>query len=490
VLLSVQIPIVDVRPLLRADTGRDELPMFPRPERVFARASARHHQSSFVSGVGPVRPRLSGGAGPWPSESYYVDVTSLIRIKTIKPKPDPPALAPGDVIVGNLDRLDGTRAPRPVYRNFHTDGIVGRLEIGFSYRPYRRSRRFSSSVSDEEMLDAPTHLKGSRREVPLVELGPTFAAHLLSSTSSHDRVESWWVQAGPPATVTERPSDEAPTYVPDSAGQLDYEWNRHHGTRVLKWHINHGTASADEIRRLRIHVSRLHTDFSAFGVVLALCQAEALDPQHPPLERYLIRTAGLLTQSKRHGFYQAGLLATALAPMQEVYSGVLESLTYLRESTWNPELTRRLDRLQGALGSSSGAFLIRDLVINVTKNETNISGGTIGAVSTGSGDAHGAVNTGSGNASVHSGPDVSELIDTLTRHVAGLRDHLPDEDAAVAEDTADGVKRELSLPPEERDQAKLTSRFTRLLALASHAGAAGTAVAQAIEALRAALGMG
>jgi hypothetical protein len=124
-LLSVQIPVVDFRPLLAQDTGRHEQPAFPQPDRVFSRGSSQHHRSSFVAGVGPVRPRLKGGAGPWVSESYYIDVSSLVRLRITKLPADSEA---------RYFRIK--RLPRPVYRNFHTDGIVGRVEIGFDYDDY------------------------------------------------------------------------------------------------------------------------------------------------------------------------------------------------------------------------------------------------------------------------------------------------------------------------------------------------------------------
>src|SRR5882762_6951223 len=99
----MQISIVDVRPLLAVPTHRHAQPAFPRPDRVYSQRSALHHQTSFVAGVGPVRPRLTGAAGPRSSENYYVDVASLIRLGRM-----PPGL-------------------KPLFRHFHTDGVVGRL---------------------------------------------------------------------------------------------------------------------------------------------------------------------------------------------------------------------------------------------------------------------------------------------------------------------------------------------------------------------------
>ena len=486
-LLSVQIPVVDFRPLLAQDTGRHELPAFPQPDRVFSRGSAQHHRSSFVTGVGPVRPRLKGGAGPWVSESYYVDVSSLVRLRITKLPADPAA---------EYFRLK--RLPKPVYRNFHTDGIVGRVEIGFDYNDYLQRGHSEENIPDEWILDTPTHLRGSGQELPLVEVGPAFARHLLVSTTRGDP-EDWWVQAGTPAVLTEYPAAQTARPDPARGGRLAYNWRKHKGVRLLDWTILHGGSSADEIRRLRIHLSRLHSDFTAFGAVLARCQAGSLDPGFPPLERYLFRTAKLLNDPERHGYPQVGLLAAALLPMQDAYSGVLQSLAYLGD--WLPhrfggqdeKVWQQLQALRASLGLTGGVFQIRDLVINVNKNETTISGGTIGAVNTGSGSAQGAVSTGPGHAEVKvistAAADLSQLLESLGSEVAKLRPHLSDEDAALADDTVDGVRRELGQPADEQEHTRITTRLGRLMTLASKAGAAGSAVAGAITALRAALGL-
>jgi hypothetical protein len=483
VLLSVQIPIVDFRPLLGQDTGRHEQPAFPQPERVFSRSSAQHHRSSFVAGVGPVRPRLKGGAGPWASEGYYIDVSSLIRLRISK--------LPAD---SDIEYFRMARLPRPVYRNFHTDGVVGRLEIGFDYDETRVRGHAQMSIPDKWVLDAPTHLRGSRQEVPLLELGPAFARHLLVSTT-RGKSETWWVQAGTQALLTEDTAEETAGPDPADDGRLSYQWRKYKGVRLLNWKVSHGDSSADEIRRLRIHLSRLHSDFTVFAVILARCQAGSLDPGFPPLERYLTRTTELLNRQSRHGFHQVGLIATALLPMQNAYSGVLESLAYLSRSLpyASPELRKRLDALQASLGSTDGLLQIRDLVINVNKNKTEISGGTIGAVSTGAGSAQGAVSTGAGNAQGQvintAAADIGQLLESLVSEMAKLRPYLSDEDAALAEDTVDGVRRELDQPVGEQERTRITARLGRLVTLAATAGAAGSAVAGAIEAFRVALGL-
>jgi hypothetical protein len=103
------------------------------------------------------------------------------------------------------------------------------------------------------------------------------------------------------------------------------------------------------------------------------------------------------------------------------------------------------------------------------------------------------VSTGSGHAEVQvvstAAADISQLLESLGSELAKLRPHLSDEDASLADDTVDGVRRELGQPADEQEHARITTRLGRLMTLASKAGAAGSAVAGAITALRAALGL-
>jgi hypothetical protein len=170
VFVTMQLPVVDVRPLVAGNTYRDPRPNWPVPTRRFSRRSPDHHRSDYVRGLGAVRPRLRGGVAPWLSESSYVDVRNCVR-------------------VGTPDRFDSGQASAKVaYRNFYTDGIVGRLEVCFAFHGWDGHR---TDLMSRYATQAPTWLRGRRDDaVPLVGFGRRFAAHLLDVTTVGDPISA------------------------------------------------------------------------------------------------------------------------------------------------------------------------------------------------------------------------------------------------------------------------------------------------------------
>lgn len=477
-LIAVQLPVVDVRPLLDVPTGRHLEPSFPQPDRIFSRESPDHYRTSFVAGLGPVRPRLRGrGNAPWPSESYYVDAKSTIRLRR------PVASHKGG------QRMAGF----PVYRNFYTDGVVGRLEVGFRYRVPQRERPYPLLDRLRPLvLEAPVRVAAvPASAAELVHFGSRFAAHLLAITTNRSqavRPQPWWVQAGTPAVIAEVTSDEKGPddyYAPaaEQAGGLEHRWSRFGGSRISLWTLSQGEATQDEFRRLRVHVSRLHADFTAFDTVLGLCAAGKLDAAYPPVEKYLIRTVDLLVRTKRHGFAQAELMMQVVNAAQSAYADTLSTLDYLGAQIGSPELKERLDTMRIFLDEASRLSIeIGEIVMS--KYETNIHGGTQGIVHGGQGDVTGnQVQIGVG------GEDLNALLAGLTTAIEELRDQLPPDTAVLAEDTAEGVRRELERPEEQRDRERLGDRIGRLLGIAKDAGLTGSALAAAVTAIRMAIGL-
>lgn len=474
-LLAVQLPVVDVRPLLAVDTWRHEQPAFPLPDRVYARHTPDHHRANFVAGLGPVRPRLRGrGNAPWPSESYYVDVRRRI------------------VQTRETYTVWGRRQTvRPVYRNFYTDGVVGRLELGFQAAlKDQRSEAVLPPLTDRiltSLVRLATPTLGDAGPVPLVHFGRRFAHYLLACTTDRGRgkTEPWWLTAGAPAVIAEVSGDEEQYVITpeggyEAPGALEHRWRTVSGVRVATWTLRQGDSTADEFRRLRVHVSRLHSDFAAFDAVLSMCAAGRLDATYPPVEAYLTRTADLLTRTKRHGFAQLELLTYVVGAAQSAYQETLAALDLLGGQIGSQELASRLELMHTVLDQSTQLhFQIGELVM--AKYETNISGGQQGIVHGGTGDVHARdVTVG--------GQDLTPLVTALTEAVSELRAALPPDTALTAEDTAEGVRRELELPEAERDKERLGDRLRRLFGIANDAGVAGTALAGAVTAIRAALG--
>lgn len=458
-LVIVQVPIVDVRPLLGVPTHRHVQPTFPHPDRVYARRSAFGHQTAFVAGVGPVRPRLRGRAGPWPSDNYYLDAESSIRF------------------AANSARDETSR---PLFRQFHTDGVAGRVEIGFHYPRSGPSHRAVRRTA----LTTPVHLPGGD-EGPLMEFGPLFARHLLRSTTDSGRdgqPPSWWVSAGPVAVLTEVDSwavDDSDFSRLDQilSGWLSYAWETYRGTRFLQWMLARPGTSREWSRRMRTGLSRLHADLHAYATIAGACRGGRVNPGESPLvDKYLRRTARRLGALDESTSFDPAFAAAVLDAAEGAYGDVWSMLRD-DETAFPPDV--RTDPYHLAVTVTDNQRRQPILPTGNTYN-TYISGGTIGAVTTGSGDAHGQA---------AAGTDPRQLVEAIALAVRELRPHLSDDDAVAAEDTVEGLRREVDQSDEERNPERLSQRVTRLLALAAGAGEAGSAVAGAIEAFRTALGL-
>jgi hypothetical protein len=473
VYVTVQLPLVDVRPLLADATHRDPLPHFPLPDRVYSRASADHHRSNFVRGLGALRPRLQGGAPPWLSESYYVDVAGQLRVARQR---------------GEAAHRDGRYVTAtPVYRNFYTDGVAGRVEVCFRVLGPRGEPPYRPDKAWRLVVTAPARLRDDGNPPgPVIGAGPAFARHLLrATTTGGGSPESWWVRAGTPAIITEIPAGEQSSWHRTLDQRLVHQWVKSSGVRASAWEMTQGTGFAEEFRRLRVHLSRLHADFVTMQVVLGLIQSGQLDPAYPPAERYVAQTLGLLLRPARHGYSQSELLTEALQHSTDAHADTLASLEYLADAAGSPALAGLADRLTEAL-APTGPDNIQRAVINVrelvmTKYEPHVQGGTF----------NGPVNFGSGGAHQRIGPSADELAPLVEQLFAAfdqVRFQLPDEQRYKADHAIDDISEESGKDPGKRSKTRLLARLDSLLTLASTIGGAGEALGHAVTAIRAAFG--
>ncbi|GAB3360659.1 hypothetical protein GCM10027360_22700 [Amycolatopsis echigonensis] len=474
--VTVQLPVVDVRPLVAGNTYRDARPNWPVPAHRFSRRSRDHYRSDYVRGLGAVRPRLRGGVAPWLSESTYVDVRNRVRVGT------PERFAPDQA------------SAKVAYRNFYTDGIVGRLEVCFAFKGWDDRR---TGLMSRYATQAPTWLRGLRdHAVPLVDFGPRFADHLLAATTVGDPMSTgsllgeellvWWemrewvVRAGEPAVIAETPGTA-------EGASLAQTWRITKGTRLASWTLNRGGADPEEMRRLKTHVSRLHAGFLAAETVLGLCVNGKLDPDHPPVERFLASTLDALLRPRRHGFGNAQLLGMVIGHARDVYWDTIGTLQDALGLLDNDRIQSRVaeyhDLVSGAIAPSRREITIDVKELVMTKYESKISGG----------EFHGPVNTGSGGAHQHNtGTDattLSEALEQLRTAVASMSATLPPEDAVTAEDASAGLEREANLPEDQRRRPGVLARLSSLTEVATRAGAAGTALGAAVAAVRAAFGL-
>jgi hypothetical protein len=254
---------------------------------------------------------------------------------------------------------------------------------------------------------------------------------------------------------------------------------------VANWRIDQRAADDDVVRRLRIHVSRLHAGLVAAEIVLGLCHSERLDPNHQPVERFLVSTLDALLQPQRHGFSNADLLGQVLGHARDVYWDTVETLRYAMDSLDNPKIRSRAaafyDLVTQAVDPRRQEILVNVKELVMTRYESKISG-TI----------NGPVNTGSGGAHQHIGADsaqLPELLAQLTTALTELSANLPPADAVAAEDAAAGLAREADRAPQDRAKPGIVARLSSLFEIATRAGGAGTVLAAAVTAVRAAFGV-
>ncbi|MFC7386718.1 hypothetical protein [Sphaerisporangium rhizosphaerae] len=459
--VTVQLPIVDLRPLLPAETRRREPPRWPRPDRVFPGRSPEHHRSDHVRGVGAVRPRLRGGVAPWISESYYVDVGNLVRLTRQR----------------HSEGFRKSVTVTPVLRNFYADRVVNRLEVGFQRRWLDPNEIWEGQENVVRLaMSAPTWLRGERgAHVPLVAFGPRFARHLLDSTSAAAEPEEWWVRAGTPSVVVED------YWWRHKA--VHHAWVREAGQRVSMWHVtpSHEQDEPDEeLRRMRMLLSRLHSEYAVVEQVLALCEDGRLEVGRPEVEGYLKRALDLLLRPSRFGFTAAEMLAQMLARTREVYADTVQTLDFLAGSSANPVIAARVEQLRVLMAAAESD---RPFFYSPEVNVTAFNGNTF---------RNSAISTGTGDATVNNAPDdaadLRALVEDLLDAVYVLRDQLPEEQAVAVEDAANGVERELDKEPGKRSEGGLKARLKTIFEIATDAGAAGTALVGVVTAIQGMLG--
>ncbi|MFC7614644.1 hypothetical protein ACFQV2_15025 [Actinokineospora soli] len=262
---------------------------------------------------------------------------------------------------------------------------------------------------------------------------------------------------------------------------LRQRWEFSAGTRVSTWGVIQNDAPEDEVRRLRVHVCRLHTGFAAAESVLGLCHADRLNPNRPEVERFLLRTLDVLLRPKRHGFSNAYLLGQVIGYARDVYWDTMTTLQHALDTLDNPKLTDRVQELHDLVASALRPG--RDQIVlqvqgSLMENHhhTHISGTVNGPLNSGSGGAH-QHNHAVGQA------EVGELLTRLRAALAEVAPALDREDAVDAENAAAGLEREAGNAPGDRTPGRIQHRLGSLFDIAQRAGESGAALVAAVTAV-------
>jgi hypothetical protein len=328
VFVTVQLPLTDARQFVEADTWR-----LSRPVWTLAR-----DEGDFIRATGPLRPRNRGGVWPWPGEEVYCDAKRALRFW--------PPLGQMWVTVGQ--DLVGFKC---AYRRLYADGAtVARMEVGLGVRS------LGSGFKDDDLV----HLVAGVMQIPvlireleataatrLLQAGQPLARRILRCTTAHAGLsepattQDWWVQCGTPLILLEHRREELESIpslaqvvqLPEQpAIDLSHFVATFKGIRIGVWLIGYaGMAPREALRRLRIHLSRLHSEREALRNILRLVAEKRLDigsRTHAAdrLQEYLNDQVQMVGRPRRFGFEQEPILEAAYASQSLVDEGVRASL--------------------------------------------------------------------------------------------------------------------------------------------------------------------
>lgn len=327
--MSVQIPFVDLR-LLAPSYAHLTLsrPTWPIPVLNY----------EFVRRFGPVKRTPGGGFVPWPGEEYYCDASRVISFNQ-----SPRRVLP--------------YRPITLRRRLFTTGIIGRVQLDFSLPWNSDSLSVARSVASIKVRVLKTQQSSLSRCGGAVSRAYFNATRPVSThtTDPHTGL----VLPGPVLIYVER-GTSAGEYVPvamddpDAGVLLEQQWAELHEHDCSVWTLTHGDdAPKDNIRRVRVHAMRLHSEYHAFAAVIRACSANRLDvTKSDRLRAYLHDTSKRLLRHMYDGLPQAPLLRAVSQWRGNAVEGEIESI----EQAFNrlsPSLQRLINEAR-AIASDPG----------------------------------------------------------------------------------------------------------------------------------------
>jgi len=473
--VTVQFPMADLRPFV-AGTGRLDVPPWPLAE------PSRH----FVRSLGGVHKRRRGGIDEWVGEDVYCNVRNGVHLE----------LAPGDFQQIGL---------RPLWKRMYVtgglrwSGVVARLDVGFAARLPRSLPAGIRSVRARNLADLsiniPTSVSSAPgKRAPLGACGRRVADLLLLATTRHAASaerESWWLAPGRPIALVEIPSADGPAGPTVAVQEL--ATLRLEGAELPLW-ILHYRPGLDrgELRRLRIHLWRLHQEREVLKIVLRACLARRLDPAADPgLRDYLAGQSKRLGKMRADGFPQRELLNRAYRMDALVDPGELVTLKRMLGDL-GPGLMHSVTSVAGPFGDGeparSGRFLFQQIggkiVVQDGGQHIEVDGGSsVGNIVGGNvenSSLHAIQNATDSWMSFTAGHDMGRLAQELSELRASLKSRAvePAHDIVVAE----VAQAELALTAGKPEEARtaLQKAGTWALGIATSIGA--TVAAAAIKA--------
>ena len=429
----VQHPFADLRPFSVGARSR----LVERPTWPLARPMI-----DFVRSSGSVRARPRGGVDEWDGEEVFCDASMALRF--------PDSMA--HVQRGPAVLAAGCRYS---FRRFYSQGTTARIETGL---------RLAASVAQTAplpaawlealfawlSLDVAVGPRGRRAPpVRLIDAGAPLAAHYLRASTQRYKlplpplppVAGWLFQACTPSIVIETdegdpvalPRHTSPVTVPAAVGRLHHAWMQIGARRVSAWFVQRSGSDDPALRRLRIHLLRLHAEREALGALLAAVMQRKLDITQDvvlsdAIQQHLNGAIRAIERPARFGVEQTEMIDVARGAFETLFPGETTTLATMR--------------LQ--IGAKVEVFMARARTQAATINNHHYHGEymsttiTLGAVTV-SGDFNivtaKSIENSFNKATGAANPALGEALKALSQQVADLVKQLPpDKSEAAARD--------------------------------------------------------
>lgn len=364
--LLIEHPLIDMRAFLKS-SGRLVKPTLP-----LATPGV-----DFIRATGVVKRRARGGVDEWAGENIYVDATQALRFKNRL----------GRVRCSASDGVYGLL--RCSTRRFYSDGIVGRFQVGIKFELDRKS--VSCGGNDgvgilQNILTLPIRItvSGAVASSTISSAGKQLAKRYMVTTTHKDflgksSLENWWVACGTPLVMIHDPlNGMVPRNRKHISGfgniSLFHAWVEIGQTLCSVWFISGAGTDTETSRRLRIHLSCIHSEREGLRIVLSQVLNNRFDLENNPdcsdlVQQYLNDSLRSIQKSSRFGFDQTSILNAACMAYDFALEGDSATLSHMRKQVVN--------KVEGYIARTrSSSMIINNIqgnVMNTTIQMGNIS---------------------------------------------------------------------------------------------------------------------
>lgn len=332
--LVLQHPFADLRSFLGDECGRLPRPMWPSAQP----------ETDFVRSSGLVKIRRRGGVKEWAGEELYGDASLAFRF--------PNHLGEARF---QTDSIESTVSN--VFRRYYSEGTVARLEVGL-----RLNVKVDASTATakewlqllRDLLEIPVCVRNTKQQnlkIKLVEAGDTLAQHYLAATTNRQfspqvKPKPWWFCSGNPTLIVEYSHSQPLTLPPytqrvlnvlEADATLSHTWLQFGKHRCSTWFVAIGKGDPDAVRRLRIHLARLHNERECLRLVLLhikdndkLGLAKNL-ARSDAVQQYLNNSLKAIQKPKRFGISQSVVFNAAQQALGIAFEGHATSLRFIRQ---------------------------------------------------------------------------------------------------------------------------------------------------------------